>query len=70
MTLHKIKEFYTEWFRVYPNMNSKFRTIGTFKTALNKTMIQTKLIGMSIISSSFVYVQRFMSCLHKTNYEF
>jgi hypothetical protein len=47
MILHKITEFYTEWFSVYPNITSKFRTIATFK---NKIMIQIKLIGMSMIS--------------------
>jgi hypothetical protein len=31
MALHKITEFYTEWFSVYPNITSKFRTIAIFK---------------------------------------
>jgi hypothetical protein len=31
MTLHKITEFYTEWFSVCPNITSKFRTIVIFK---------------------------------------
>jgi hypothetical protein len=31
MTLHKITEFYTEWFSVYPNITSKFGTITVFK---------------------------------------
>jgi hypothetical protein len=30
MILHKITEFYTEWFSVYPNITSKFRTIAIF----------------------------------------
>jgi hypothetical protein len=30
MTLHKITEFYTELFSVYPNITSKFRTIAVF----------------------------------------
>jgi hypothetical protein len=50
MTLHKITEFYTEWFSVYPKITSKFRTIAILKTASNKIMIQTKLIGLSMIS--------------------
>jgi hypothetical protein len=50
MTLHKITEFYTELFSIYSNTTSKFRTIAIFKTALNKIMIQIKLIGMSMIS--------------------
>jgi hypothetical protein len=50
MTLHKITEFYTEWFSIYPNITSKFRTIAILKTVSNKIMIQIKLIGMSTIS--------------------
>jgi hypothetical protein len=30
MTLHKITEFYTELFSVYPKISSKFRTIVIF----------------------------------------
>jgi hypothetical protein len=43
MKLHKITEFYTEWFSVYHNITSKFRTIAIFKNCvkqnndLNKT---------------------------------
>jgi hypothetical protein len=43
MTLHKTTEFYTEWFIVYHNITSKFRTIAIFKNCvkqnndLNKT---------------------------------
>jgi hypothetical protein len=50
MTLHKFTEFYTEWFSVYHNITSKFRTMPHLKTASNKIMIQIKLIGMSMIS--------------------
>jgi hypothetical protein len=49
MTLHKITEFYTEWFSVYPNITSKFRTIAIFKNCVNQKIIQIKLIGMSMI---------------------
>jgi hypothetical protein len=31
MALHKITEFYTEFFSDYPNITSKFRTIAIFK---------------------------------------
>jgi hypothetical protein len=31
MALHKITEFYTEWFSVYPNITSEFRTIAIFE---------------------------------------
>jgi hypothetical protein len=34
MNLHKITEFYTEWFSVYPNITSKFRTIAIFKMSM------------------------------------
>jgi hypothetical protein len=30
MTLHKITEFYTEWFSIHPNITSKFRAIAIF----------------------------------------
>jgi hypothetical protein len=51
MTLHKITEFYTEWFSVYPNITSKFRIIAPYlKTASNKIIIKIKLLGTSMIS--------------------
>jgi hypothetical protein len=36
MTLQKITEFYTEWFSVYPNITSKFRTIAIFKNCVKQ----------------------------------
>jgi hypothetical protein len=36
MTLHKITQFYTELFSVYPNITSKFRTIVTFKNCVKQ----------------------------------
>jgi hypothetical protein len=36
MSLHKITEFYTELFSVYPNINSKFRTIAVFKNCVKQ----------------------------------
>jgi hypothetical protein len=45
MTLHKITEFYTKLFSVYPNINSNIRTIAIFKNCIkqnndsNKTYI-------------------------------
>jgi hypothetical protein len=50
MPLHKITEFYTELFSVYPHITSKFRTIATFKNCVKQKMIQIELIGMSMIS--------------------
>jgi hypothetical protein len=36
MTLHKITEFYTESFSVYPSITSKFRTIAIFKNCVKQ----------------------------------
>jgi hypothetical protein len=36
MTLHKITKFYTEWFSVFPNITSKFRTIAIFKNCVKQ----------------------------------
>jgi hypothetical protein len=36
MTLHKITEFCTEWFSVYPNITSTFRTIAIFKNCVKQ----------------------------------
>jgi hypothetical protein len=50
MTLHKITEFYTEWFSVYTNTASKCRTVAIFKNCVKQKIIQIKLTGMSMIS--------------------
>jgi hypothetical protein len=50
MTLHKFTEFFTEFFSVYHNITSKFRTIAIFKNCVIQKMIQIKLVGMSMIS--------------------
>jgi hypothetical protein len=74
MTLHKITEFYTERFSVYPNITSTFRTIAIFKNRVKQNNDSNKTYryvhDLLQYQSSFVEVQRFMSCLHKTNYEF
>jgi hypothetical protein len=36
MTLHKITEFYTEWFSVYRNITWKFHTIVIFKNCVKQ----------------------------------
>jgi hypothetical protein len=36
MTLHKITEFYTEWFSVCTNITSKFGTIAIFKNCVKQ----------------------------------
>jgi hypothetical protein len=36
MALHKITEFYTEWFSVYRNITSKFCTIAIFKKCVKQ----------------------------------
>jgi hypothetical protein len=73
MTLRKTTEFYTEWFSVYPNITSKFRTIAIFnKNCVKQNNDSNKTYryvhDLLLYQSSFV--QRFMSCLHKTNCEF
>jgi hypothetical protein len=72
MTLHKITEFYTEWFSVCPNIPSKFRTITIFKNCVkqnNDSMETYRYVhDLLVYQSSFVEVQRFMSFLYKTNY--
>jgi hypothetical protein len=74
MTLHKITEFYTEWFSVYHNITSKFRTIAIFKNCVKQNNDSNKTYkyfhDLLLYQSSFVKVQWFMSCLHKTNYDF
>jgi hypothetical protein len=74
MKLHKITEFYTEWFRVYPSITSKFRAIAIFKNCVKQNNGSNKTYryvhDLLLFQSSFVKVQWFMSCLHKTKYEF
>jgi hypothetical protein len=74
MTLHKITEFYTEWFSVHPNITSKFRTITIFKNYVKQNNDSNKtyryVSDLLLHQSSFIEVQRFMSCLHKTFCEF
>jgi hypothetical protein len=36
MVLHKITEFYTEWFSVYHDITLKFRTIAIFKNCVKQ----------------------------------
>jgi hypothetical protein len=64
MTLHKITDFYTELFSVYPNITSKFRTIAIFKNCVKQNNDSNKTYryvhDLLIYQSSFVLVQRFM----------
>jgi hypothetical protein len=74
MVLHNITEFYTEWFSFCPYITSKFRTIVIFKSFAkqnndsNETCRNVHDILLS--HTSLVYVQRFMSSLHKTYVNF
>jgi hypothetical protein len=43
MILHKITEFYTKWFSVYPNITSKFRTIDIFKNCVKQNNDSNKI---------------------------
>jgi hypothetical protein len=58
MTSHKITEFYTEWFNVYPNTTSKFRTIVIFKNCVKQNNVSNKTYryvhDLLLYQSSFV----------------
>jgi hypothetical protein len=58
MTLHKITEFYTEWFSVYHNITSKFRTIVIFKNWVEQNNNSNKTCryvhDLLLYQSSFV----------------
>jgi hypothetical protein len=58
MTLHKITEFYTEWFSVYTNKISKFRTIAIFKNCVEQNNDSNKTYSyvhdLLLYQSSFV----------------
>jgi hypothetical protein len=74
MPLHKIIEFYTELFSDYPNTTSKVRTIVIFKNCVKQNNDSNKtyrhIHDLLLYQSSFVRMQRFMSCLHKKKYEY
>jgi hypothetical protein len=74
MALHEITEFYTELFSVHHNITSEVRIIATFKNCVKQNNDSNKTYrhvhDFLLYQSSFVYVQRFMSCLNKTKYEF
>jgi hypothetical protein len=57
MTLHKITEFYTEWFSVYPNITSKFRTFAIFKNYAKQNNYSNKTYryvhDLLLLQSSF-----------------
>jgi hypothetical protein len=46
MSLHKVTEYYTEWFSVCTNVTSKYCNIAIFKSEIN---IVIKLLGISMI---------------------
>jgi hypothetical protein len=58
MTLHNITEFYTEWFSVYSNITSKFRTIAIFKNCVKQDNDSNKTYryghDLLLYQSSFV----------------
>jgi hypothetical protein len=68
MTLHKITEFYTELFSVYHNIIAIFKNCVNQNNDSNKTYRYVHYLLLH--QSSFVFVQLFTSCLHRTNYEF
>jgi hypothetical protein len=40
MALHKITEFYTEWFSIFPNRTSKSRAIAVFKNSVKEKRLK------------------------------
>jgi hypothetical protein len=54
MTLHKITEFYTELFSVYPNITSNFRTIATFKNCVKQNNDSYTKLHLSKCNGSWV----------------
>jgi hypothetical protein len=58
MILHKITEFYTEWFSVYPNITSKFLTIAMLKNCVKQNNNSNKTYryvhDILLYQSSFV----------------
>jgi hypothetical protein len=58
MTLYKIKGFFTEWFSVYHNITSKFRTIAIFKNCVKQNNDSNKTYrhvhDLLLYQSSFV----------------
>jgi hypothetical protein len=60
--VYKIKEFYTEWFSVYPNITSKFRTIAIFKSPpfLNAWRYGIKMYGVEVAFNDITFVLNFI----------
>jgi hypothetical protein len=50
MTLHKITEFYTEFFSVYHNITSKFRAVAIFKNCVKQNNDSNKTYRYVLIS--------------------
>jgi hypothetical protein len=48
MALNKIREFYTEWFRVCPNITSTFRIVAIFKSYIKENNDLKTLVGTSM----------------------
>jgi hypothetical protein len=73
MSLHKITEFYTEWFSICPNITSKFHTIAIFKSFVKENDSYkpcSYVHDLSLYQTSRGQMQLCMSCLHKTKREF
>jgi hypothetical protein len=73
MVLHKIRKFYTNLFSICSNITPKFIKIAIFRSFVKQNNDSNKLVGMSMIFYCFQLnfsnkLQRFMSCVHKTEY--
>jgi hypothetical protein len=58
MTLHKITDSCTEWFRVCPNITLKFRSIAIFKAFIKQSNDLNKIFsylhGLSLYQTLFI----------------
>jgi hypothetical protein len=57
MTLHKITEFYTGWFSIYPDITSKFHIIVIFKNCVKQNNDSNK----TCMSMIFYYTKVHLS---------
>jgi hypothetical protein len=57
MTFHKIMEFYIEWFSVFPNIISKFRTAAIFKTFVKQNNDPNKTFMSMIFYCTIHWIQ-------------
>jgi hypothetical protein len=70
MPLHKITEFYKEWFSLCSNTNSKFHTTVIFKSFVKGIHTSSSYANDDLMRQTSCLSTTVISCLHKTNREF